>query len=81
MTIDRRSLLSAGLVAGAAPAVAQAGAQAGAPNDPLGVRGDFPILQNGRTFLNGAYVMPIPRQVVAAISGFAEAKAGLAKAA
>jgi selenocysteine lyase/cysteine desulfurase len=75
MTIDRRSLLTAGALAAAAPAVAQAGAQAGAPGDPLGVRGDFPILQNGRTFLNGAYVMPIPRQVVTAIAGFAEAKA------
>jgi selenocysteine lyase/cysteine desulfurase len=71
MTIDRRSLLTAGALAAAAPAVAQAGA----PGDPLGVRGDFPILQNGRTFLNGAYVMPIPRQVVTAIAGFAEAKA------
>jgi selenocysteine lyase/cysteine desulfurase len=75
MTIDRRSLLTAGALAAAVPAVAQAGAQAGAPGDPLGVRGDFPILQNGRTFLNGAYVMPIPRQVVTAIAGFAEAKA------
>jgi selenocysteine lyase/cysteine desulfurase len=71
MTIDRRSLLTAGALVAAAPAVAQAGA----PGDPLGVRGDFPILQNGRTFLNGAYVMPIPRQVVTAIAGFAEAKA------
>lgn len=43
-------------------------------NDPLGVRDDFPIVQS-RTFLNSAYIAPIPRQVVAAGQAFLEEKA------
>ena len=43
-------------------------------DDPLGVRGDFPILQNGRTFLNSAYITPSPRAVTAAGVAFLEAK-------
>ncbi|MDZ4376315.1 MAG: aminotransferase class V-fold PLP-dependent enzyme, partial [Phenylobacterium sp.] len=42
---------------------------------PLDVRSDFPITGGGRTFLNSAYIAPIPRPVVAAIRDFAEAKA------
>jgi selenocysteine lyase/cysteine desulfurase len=47
---------------------------AGSADDPLGVRGDFPIVGN-RTFLNSAYIAPIPRQVVAAGHAFLEEKA------
>jgi len=43
-------------------------------DDPLGVRGDFPIV-NDRVFLNSAYIAPIPRQVVAAGHAFLEEKA------
>jgi selenocysteine lyase/cysteine desulfurase len=39
----------------------------------LGVRRDFPIVA-GRTYLNTAYIAPIPRQVVAAGTAFLEAK-------
>ena len=45
------------------------------PDDPLGVRADFPILENGRTFLNSAYVTPSPRVVPAAGVAFLNAKA------
>jgi selenocysteine lyase/cysteine desulfurase len=43
-------------------------------DDPLGVRSDFPIVQQ-RVFLNSAYIAPIPRQVVAAGRAFLEEKA------
>ena len=33
-------------------------------SDPLGVRGDFPITAN-RTYLNSAYIAPMPTPVVA----------------
>lgn len=46
----------------------------GAADDPLGVRGDFPIVER-RTFLNSAYIAPIPRQVVAAGHAWFEEKA------
>jgi selenocysteine lyase/cysteine desulfurase len=45
-----------------------------AGDDPLGVRPDFPILDNGRAFLNSAYIAPIPRAVLAAGAAFYEAK-------
>ena len=44
------------------------------PGDPLGVRGDFPITAS-RTYLNTAYIAPIPRQVLAAGQGFMEKRA------
>ena len=43
-------------------------------DDPLSVRGDFPITTR-QTFLNSAYIAPIPRQVVAAGQAFLEEKA------
>ena len=45
------------------------------PDDPLGVRPDFPILENGRTHANSAYVTPSPRAVPAAGAAFLMAKA------
>ena len=45
------------------------------PDDPLGVRPDFPILDNGRTYANSAYVTPSPRAVPAAGAAFLMAKA------
>jgi selenocysteine lyase/cysteine desulfurase len=76
--IDRRSFVAtaAALAASAirphaafaAPAPFDTG-----PSDPLGVRGDFPIVA-GRTYLNSAYIAPMPRPVVAAGTAFLEAK-------
>lgn len=45
-----------------------------APGSPA-LRADFPITGNGRTFLNSAYITPVPNQVVAATRAFIEAKA------
>ena len=50
--------------------------QASSPtgDDPLGVRTDFPVAGQ-RTYLNSAYITPVPRQVVAAGQAFVESKA------
>ena len=69
MTPDRRTVLG-GMLLSAAPASA-----APARRTIADVRGDFPIMANGRTFLNSAYITPIPNSVVAATKAFAEAKA------
>ena len=78
MTIDRRSFVAtaASLAAAAAanPASAISLPSTSAPDDPLGVRGDFPIVGK-KTFLNSAYIAPVPRQVVAAGHAFLEEKA------
>ena len=42
--------------------------------DPLGVRGDFPVVRE-RTYLNSAYITPVPTPVVAAGRAFVERKA------
>lgn len=82
--LDRRSFVAATAAMAAAsvtvPAetaasVAEATAQGRSSlDDPLGVREDFPIVRE-RTFLNSAYIAPIPRQVVAAGTAFLEEKA------
>jgi selenocysteine lyase/cysteine desulfurase len=71
---SRRVLLAGMLAAGPATAAV---AQTTAPpvSATFDVRADFPIVGNGRTFLNSAYITPIPRQVAAATAAFAEAKA------
>src|SRR5262245_33014888 len=80
MTINRRDLVSTtaslDAVAALSPSTAVAMASRLAPSatDPLGVRPDFPILENGRTYLNSAYIAPAPRSVVAAGSAFLQAK-------
>lgn len=67
--IDRRSFV--------ANAAAWAAAAVRTPQligpDPLGVRADFPIVAE-RTYLNSAYIAPIPRTVVAAGTQFLEDK-------
>lgn len=80
--IGRRELLTgaASLAAAAAVSPAHALSLATRPphvaqNDPLGVRRDFPILENGRTYLNSAYITPCPRSVPAAGAAFLQAKA------
>jgi selenocysteine lyase/cysteine desulfurase len=81
MSMRRRDLVSAAASLAAAAAVRPADALAmtsrflRGPDEPLGVRADFPILENGRTYLNSAYVTPSPRVVPAAGVAFLNAKA------
>ncbi len=49
-------------------------AQAHPGDDPLGVRQDFPVVQEG-IYLNSPYITPSPRQAVEAAQSFAQAKA------
>jgi selenocysteine lyase/cysteine desulfurase len=44
------------------------------PDDPLGVRGDFPVARDG-LYLNSAYITPVPIAVADAARVFAERKA------
>lgn len=80
MPIDRRTFLSSATSIAAAAVVAPARALSETPapiplaDDPLGVRADFPILANGRTFLNSAYITPSPRVVTDAGAAFFQAK-------
>ena len=81
MPIDRRTFVAAATSLAAAAVVDPARAFAETPrrssaaaDDPLGVRADFPILDNGRTFLNSAYIAPSPRSVTAAGAAFYQAK-------
>src|SRR5436309_13297074 len=81
MRMHRRELLSAAGSFAAVAALAPSKALSltshflPGPNDPLGVRPDFPILENGRTYLNSAYITPCPRAVPAAGAAFLQAKA------
>jgi selenocysteine lyase/cysteine desulfurase len=81
MLIRRRDLVSAAASLAAVAAVTPARALAmtsrliPGPDDPLGVRPDFRILENGRTFVNSAYVTPCPRTVPDAGAAFLQAKA------
>ena len=80
MTLHRRDLLSstASLAALAAlepmRALSIATGMMHGEGDPLGVRRDFPIVDNGRTYLNSAYITPCPRNVPAAGAAFLQAK-------
>lgn len=79
MPLDRRSFvttaasLTAAALANPAAAIAVPPTHPVRADDPLGVRGDFPIVAN-RVFLNSAYIAPIPKQVVAAGHAFLEEK-------
>jgi selenocysteine lyase/cysteine desulfurase len=78
--LDRRSFVAAAASMAAASVVRPSATVAMPPehvpsaDDPLGVRGDFPIVDE-RTFLNSAYIAPIPMQVVRAGQAFLEEKA------
>jgi len=80
MSLGRRDFVSKAASLAALAAVAPSSALGVAPNaasrgdDPLGVRPDFPILANGRTYLNSAYITPSPRDVLAAGNAFLQAK-------
>lgn len=81
MSLGRRDFVSKAASLAALAAVDPSSALAVTPNasaggdDPLGVRPDFPILANGRTYLNAAYITPSPRDVLAAGNAFLQAKA------
>jgi cysteine desulfurase / selenocysteine lyase len=80
MSLDRRSFVAtaAALAASAATrpgqALAMTRARGGGP-DPLGVRADFPIV-NDRTYLNSAYIAPMVRTAAAAGTSYLDAKSG-----
>lgn len=84
MPMSRRQFIaSTSLAAGVSTATGLASKQAGqasAPagstpsEDPLGVRADFPVARD-RTYLNAAYITPVPNPVVAAGRAFVESKA------
>ena len=80
MTLDRRSFvataasLAASAVSRPSDIFAMPASGHATVDDPLGVRGDFPIVGN-KVFLNSAYIAPIPNQVVAAGRAFLEEKA------
>ena len=79
MPLDRRSFvttaasLTAAALASPTAGIAMPSSLPERTDDPLGVRGDFPIVAN-RAFLNSAYIAPIPKQVVAAGRAFLEEK-------
>ena len=78
MSLDRRSFVAAAAAFVASTTLGTTEAEAAsrptvAGDDPLGVRGDFPIVHD-RAYLNSAYIAPVPRQVVAAGKAFLEAK-------
>jgi selenocysteine lyase/cysteine desulfurase len=79
MPLDRRAFvttaasLTAAALAHPTTSIAAPASRPGRADDPLGVRGDFPIVAN-RVFLNSAYIAPIPKQVVAAGHAFLEEK-------
>ena len=76
MSLDRRSFVAAAAATAAAihPArVLHAQSKADPSRDPLGVRGDFPIVSN-HIFLNSAYIAPTPSAVIAANRFYIEGK-------
>jgi selenocysteine lyase/cysteine desulfurase len=82
--LSRRDFIAASASIGAglsaeSAAVAVSGQAAGPTNarpddDPLGVRRDFPVVR-ARTYLNSAYITPVPTSVVDAGRTFVERKA------
>lgn len=82
MPLSRRSFVANAAALAAASATPLDVAHAAAPlehlrpsaDDPLGVRADFPVTAE-RTYLNAAYITPVPRQVVTAGQDFIARKA------
>ncbi|HIF57632.1 MAG TPA: aminotransferase class V-fold PLP-dependent enzyme [Gemmatimonadetes bacterium] len=73
MTLSRREFISgvsaAAALSGVRPVVGIA-----SKDDPLGVRSDFPVVEQS-VYLDSAYITPSPLQAVEAAQAFAEAKA------
>jgi selenocysteine lyase/cysteine desulfurase len=80
--LSRRAFLAAAsLAAGvpggtvaAAPRQASRESEARSADDPLGIRADFPVATS-RTYLNSAYITPVPTVVAAAGRAFVDRKA------
>jgi selenocysteine lyase/cysteine desulfurase len=75
MSVARRSFVAAsaaGFVAAIQPPAAPA-APLDTTHDPLGVRADFPVVDQ-RIYLNSAYIAPVHRAVIAASQAHVEAK-------
>ncbi len=74
MSIERRSFVTAAATA-LASAIEPAGVEAAADaqRDPLGVRGDFPVVAD-RIYLNSAYIAPVHRAVIEASRAYIEGK-------
>jgi len=73
MALSRREFIS-GVSAAAALSGVRPETLLAAGIDPLGVRSDFPVVEEA-TYLDSAYITPSPRQAVEAAQAFAEAKA------
>ena len=81
MTLSRREFIS-GVSAAAALSGVSPTSLSGVPpvvgiaskDDPLGVRSDFPVVEQS-VYLDSAYITPSPLQAVEAAQAFAEAKA------
>lgn len=70
MTIlDRRAFLTTTAAGLAALSAGCGETQAAAEDDPLGVRGEFPAAEN-QTFLNTAWVGPIPSRRPPRVNGW-----------
>lgn len=76
MPVSRRQFVvsAASIAAGAVSARADQASSRDSSADPLSVSDDFPIVRS-RTYLNSAYITPVPNQVVAAGRAFVESKA------
>ena len=81
MTLSRREFISGVSAAAARSGVSPASLSGVRPvvgiaskDDPLGVRSDFPVVEQS-VYLDSAYITPSPLQAVEAAQAFAEAKA------
>jgi selenocysteine lyase/cysteine desulfurase len=72
MTISRRQFLGSVVATPAVGALLARPAQAGG-DDPLGIRKDFPVVQE-KIYLNSAYIAPCPVDVTQAGCAFLESK-------
>ena len=73
MDLTRREFIGS-VSAAAAVSGLKPGTVAALQQDPLGVRKDFPVVEEG-IYLNSAYITPSPRQAVEAAQAFADRKA------
>lgn len=71
--LNRREFLGA-TAAGLTALPSAIAAGSAIDDDPLGVRGDFPVTENGTTYLNTAAFSPLPRPVVEAGERYLEDK-------
>ncbi len=74
MALTRREFVGSMSAVTAAAGLKPNALLAAANDDPLGVRGDFPVVGE-TTYLDSAYITPSPRQAVEAAQAFAELKA------